>query len=100
MCTSLLNMYIQLHLPFHPSAIKNNVGTFVVSIACRSHQRIDDTPMFTPTHKYNVWEDDRHSTGATPRFSKGKRRFLVHPGKHFLLTINFENICRLAIVDM
>lgn len=39
----------------------------------RSHQRIDDTPMFTPTHKYNVWEVDRHSTGATPRFSKGKR---------------------------
>ena len=79
---------------------KCRTGTFVVSIACRSHQRIDDTPMFTPTHKYNVWEDDRHSTGATPRFSKGKRRFLVHPGKHFLLTINFENICRLAILDM
>lgn len=39
----------------------------------RSHRRVDDTPHFTPTHKYNVWEDDRRSTGATPRFSKGKR---------------------------
>ena len=81
---SFEHVYIKLHLPFHPSAVKN-VGTSVVSIACRSHQRIDDTPMFTPTHKYNVWEDDRHSTGATPRFSKGKRRFLVHPGKRLCL---------------
>lgn len=39
----------------------------------RSHRRVDDTPLFTPTHKYNVWEDDRRSTGVTPRFSKGKR---------------------------
>lgn len=39
----------------------------------RSHRKVDDTPRFTPTHKYNVWEDDRRSTGATPRFSKGKR---------------------------
>ena len=39
----------------------------------RSHRQVDDTPRFTPTHKYNVWEDDRRSTGATPRFSKGKR---------------------------
>ena len=66
-----------------PSAVKI-VGAFVVSIVRRSHQRIDDTPMFTPTHKYNVWEDDRHSTGATPRFSKGKRRWLAHPGKRLI----------------
>ena len=40
----------------------------------RSQNRADETPRFTPTHKYNAWADDRRSTGATPRFSKGKRK--------------------------
>ncbi|XP_031561491.1 pre-mRNA-splicing factor ATP-dependent RNA helicase PRP16-like [Actinia tenebrosa] len=35
---------------------------------------VDDTPRFTPTHKYNAWADDRRHSGATPRFSKGKAR--------------------------
>ena len=78
MCTSLVNMYTTALTI--PSISSKYVGTFPASIACRSHQRIDDTPMFTPTHKYNVWEDDRHNTGATPRFSKGKRRLLGYHG--------------------
>ena len=54
-----------------------------VVLHCRSHRRVDDTPRFTPTHKYNVWEDDRRSTGATPRFSKGKSKNLTGILHHF-----------------
>ncbi|XP_035680247.1 pre-mRNA-splicing factor ATP-dependent RNA helicase PRP16-like isoform X2 [Branchiostoma floridae] len=33
---------------------------------------VDETPLFTPTHKYNDWADDRRHIGITPRISKGR----------------------------
>ncbi|KAI8504571.1 Pre-mRNA-splicing factor ATP-dependent RNA helicase PRP16 [Branchiostoma belcheri] len=33
---------------------------------------VDETPLFTPTHKYNDWADDRKHIGITPRISKGR----------------------------
>ena len=30
-----------------------------------------DTPLPTPTHRYNAWADDRKSLGITPRPSGG-----------------------------
>nr|XP_033798390.1 pre-mRNA-splicing factor ATP-dependent RNA helicase PRP16 isoform X1 [Geotrypetes seraphini] len=34
----------------------------------------DDTPLPTPSYKYNEWADDRRHFGSTPRLSKGKGR--------------------------
>ena len=31
-----------------------------------------DTPLPTPTHKYNAWADDRKSLGITPRAREGR----------------------------
>ncbi|EDO35622.1 predicted protein [Nematostella vectensis] len=39
----------------------------------RHSRHPDDTPRFTPTHKYNEWANDRRKTGVTPSF-KGKKR--------------------------
>lgn len=64
---------------------------------CRSHRRVGDTPRFTPTHKYNVWEDDRRSTGATPRFSKGKRKNLTGILHHFTYR-KFSKMMKLCIL--
>ncbi|XP_060693991.1 pre-mRNA-splicing factor ATP-dependent RNA helicase PRP16 isoform X1 [Hemiscyllium ocellatum] len=37
----------------------------------RNHYE-EDTPLPTPSYKYNEWADDRRHLGATPRLSKGK----------------------------
>ncbi|KAK6477166.1 pre-mRNA-splicing factor ATP-dependent RNA helicase PRP16-like [Huso huso] len=34
----------------------------------------DDTPLPTPSYKYNEWANDRRHLGATPRLSRGKGR--------------------------
>ncbi|XP_041124804.1 pre-mRNA-splicing factor ATP-dependent RNA helicase PRP16-like isoform X2 [Polyodon spathula] len=34
----------------------------------------DDTPLPTPSYKYNEWANDRKHLGATPRLSRGKGR--------------------------
>uniref|UniRef100_H3AYQ6 RNA helicase n=1 Tax=Latimeria chalumnae TaxID=7897 RepID=H3AYQ6_LATCH len=34
----------------------------------------DDTPLPTPSYKYNEWADDRKHLGSTPRLSRGKGR--------------------------
>ncbi|XP_055504934.1 pre-mRNA-splicing factor ATP-dependent RNA helicase PRP16 [Leucoraja erinacea] len=39
----------------------------------RNHYE-EDTPLPTPSYKYNEWADDRKHLGATPRLSKGKGR--------------------------
>lgn len=39
----------------------------------RHHKKVDDTPAFTPTYKYNSWASERKNLhGTTPRLSKGK----------------------------
>ncbi len=38
------------------------------TILCR---RSKDTPLPTPTHRYNEWADDRKSLGITPHMKKG-----------------------------
>ena len=45
-----------------------------------SRRSNDDTPRFTPTHKYNAWADDRKKGGWTPseRGSPGKIIFIGH----------------------
>ncbi|KAK3726768.1 hypothetical protein QZH41_010426, partial [Actinostola sp. cb2023] len=49
--------------------------TICLFVQCNRYTRlVDDTPRFTPTHKYNMWADDRRHSGATPRLSKGKGR--------------------------
>lgn len=32
----------------------------------------DDTPLPTPSYKYNEWADDRRHLGSTPRLSRGR----------------------------
>lgn len=32
----------------------------------------DDTPLPTPSYKYNEWADDRKHLGSTPRLSRGR----------------------------
>lgn len=32
----------------------------------------DDTPLPTPSYKYNEWANDRKHLGSTPRLSQGK----------------------------
>jgi len=40
----------------------------------KSHRRQeDDTPRFTPTHKYNAWADDRKNSGWTPSSQRTTR---------------------------
>ncbi|XP_042196437.1 pre-mRNA-splicing factor ATP-dependent RNA helicase PRP16 [Callorhinchus milii] len=39
----------------------------------RNHYE-EDTPLPTPSFKYNEWADDRRHLGATPRLSRGKGR--------------------------
>ncbi|XP_070574858.1 pre-mRNA-splicing factor ATP-dependent RNA helicase PRP16-like [Ptychodera flava] len=39
----------------------------------RSRKRVDDTPLPTPSHKYNQWVKDRKHSGATPRYSEGSK---------------------------
>lgn len=34
----------------------------------------DDTPLPTPSYKYNEWADDRRHLGSTPRLSRGRGR--------------------------
>ncbi|XP_039619262.1 pre-mRNA-splicing factor ATP-dependent RNA helicase PRP16 isoform X1 [Polypterus senegalus] len=46
----------------------------------------DDTPLPTPSYKYNEWANDRRHLGSTPRLSRGKgRREVGEDG------ITFEN---------
>uniref|UniRef100_A0A3B4YGA8 RNA helicase n=1 Tax=Seriola lalandi dorsalis TaxID=1841481 RepID=A0A3B4YGA8_SERLL len=45
----------------------------------RSHRSVrgrypDDTPLPTPSYKYNEWANDRKHLGSTPRLSQGKGR--------------------------
>ncbi|XP_067905302.1 pre-mRNA-splicing factor ATP-dependent RNA helicase PRP16 isoform X2 [Heterodontus francisci] len=40
----------------------------------RKNHYEEDTPLPTPSYKYNEWADDRRHLGATPRLSKGKGR--------------------------
>ena len=79
----------------------NILCLITVVLHCRSHRRVDDTPRFTPTHKYNVWEDDRRSTGATPRFSKGKRKNLTGVLHHFTYRkfSKMMKLCMLCLVS-
>lgn len=36
----------------------------------------DDTPLPTPSYKYNEWANDRKHLGSTPRLSQGKGTIL------------------------
>uniref|UniRef100_A0AAX7STD4 RNA helicase n=1 Tax=Astatotilapia calliptera TaxID=8154 RepID=A0AAX7STD4_ASTCA len=40
----------------------------------RSGRYPDDTPLPTPSYKYNEWANDRKHLGSTPRLSQGKGR--------------------------
>lgn len=40
----------------------------------RSGRYADDTPLPTPSYKYNEWANDRKHLGSTPRLSQGKGR--------------------------
>ncbi|XP_029464131.1 pre-mRNA-splicing factor ATP-dependent RNA helicase PRP16 isoform X2 [Rhinatrema bivittatum] len=42
------------------------------SIRSGKSRYTDDTPLPTPSYKYNEWADDRRHLGSTPRLSKGK----------------------------
>lgn len=44
----------------------------------------DDTPLPTPSYKYNEWANDRKHLGSTPRLSQGKGTILK--SSHFVLT--------------
>lgn len=44
----------------------------------------DDTPLPTPSYKYNEWANDRKHLGSTPRLSQGKGTILKT--SHFVLT--------------
>lgn len=48
----------------------------------------DDTPLPTPSYKYNEWANDRKHLGSTPRLSQGKGTVL-HT-KHFVQTLGFK----------
>ena len=39
---------------------------------CSTSRRVNDTPLPTPTYKYNTWAEDRKSFGITPKPSEGK----------------------------
>ena len=42
-------------------------------------KKVDDTPAFTPTYKYNSWASERKNfKGATPRLSRGKGDYSNH----------------------
>ena len=42
-------------------------------VCFRHRKKVDDTPAFTPTYKYNSWASERKNfKGATPRLSRGK----------------------------
>lgn len=40
----------------------------------------DDTPLPTPSYKYNEWANDRKHLGSTPRLSQGKGTILKMNG--------------------
>lgn len=44
--------------------------------SARSKKQFQDTPRFTPSHKYNEWANDRRRTGATPREGQKDGRFM------------------------
>ena len=43
--------------------------TLLILFFCRAST---DTPLPTPSHRFNVWADDRRSLGITPRPSGGE----------------------------
>lgn len=55
-----------------------NYTLFVMlNTSCFLHRSVrgrypDDTPLPTPSYKYNEWANDRKHLGSTPRLSQGK----------------------------
>lgn len=50
----------------------------------------DDTPLPTPSYKYNEWANDRKHLGSTPRLSQGKGTFFI---------IVFATSCIFSVFD-
>lgn len=48
----------------------------------------DDTPLPTPSYKYNEWAHDRKHLGSTPRLSLGKGK--IPETSSFLLMKNYK----------
>ena len=57
----------------HVSIICTHCVCVCVSVCvCRpTHSAGDDTPLPTPTYKYNAWAEDRKSFGVTPKPTEG-----------------------------
>ena len=73
----------------------------LVSFSYRSskssyRKREDDTPRFTPTHKYNEWADDRKKGGWTPASKRSPGTWLVHD---FEATKLFQTISTWLVHD-
>lgn len=55
----------------------------------------DDTPLPTPSYKYNEWANDRKHLGSTPRLSQGKGISLKN--KLFFANLQYLNTVCLII---
>ncbi|GAB1293632.1 RNA helicase [Apodemus speciosus] len=59
------------HLPI--GTLSGVIGRLLEIETVRSKPS-DDTPLPTPSYKYNEWADDRRHLGSTPRLSRGRGR--------------------------
>lgn len=79
-----LNGLQKTKYPISPSVLHTGLFDVVICALCGSNTSIchvcrsvrgrypHDTPLPTPSYKYNEWANDRKHLGSTPRLSQGK----------------------------